>query len=126
MPAQSRGRVLAPRRRAGALRRVQSTPQPRFDVVESKLRVPIPRPGVVSRTALVNRLRVTHSFPVATLTAPAGYGKTTLLTQWSARDKRARMRFGDTETSFGVATRELLEADGLVDVGRDVPSADQS
>jgi LuxR family maltose regulon positive regulatory protein len=44
---------------------------------------------VVSRTALVNRLRATHSFPVATLTAPAGYGKTTLLAQWSARDTRA-------------------------------------
>jgi LuxR family transcriptional regulator, maltose regulon positive regulatory protein len=89
MPAHSRGRVLAPRRRAGTQRNGHVTPQARFDFVESKLRVPVPRPGVVSRTALVNRLRVTQSFPVATLTAPAGYGKTTLLAQWSARDKRA-------------------------------------
>jgi LuxR family transcriptional regulator, maltose regulon positive regulatory protein len=88
MPAHSRGRVLAPRRRAGAQRNGHVTPQARFDFVESKLRVPVPRPGVVSRTALVNRLRVTQSFPIATLTAPAGYGKTTLLAQWSARDKR--------------------------------------
>jgi LuxR family transcriptional regulator, maltose regulon positive regulatory protein len=90
MPAQDLGRVLAaPRRRAGTQREVQITPQSRFDVVESKLHAPLPRPGVVSRTALVNRLRVTQSFPVATVTAPAGYGKTTLLAQWSARDKRA-------------------------------------
>jgi LuxR family transcriptional regulator, maltose regulon positive regulatory protein len=90
MPAQDLGRVLAPsRRRAGTQHKVKSTLQSRFDVVESKLRAPLPRPGVVSRTALVNRLRVTKSFPVATLTAPAGYGKTTLLAQWSTRDKRA-------------------------------------
>lgn len=89
MPAQDRGRVLAPPARRGGKQPEGITPHSRFDVLESKLHVPVPRPGVVSRTALVNRLRVTHSFPVATLTAPAGYGKTTLLAQWSARDKRA-------------------------------------
>jgi LuxR family transcriptional regulator, maltose regulon positive regulatory protein len=89
MPAQTRGHVLASRRRAGRQRNGRSTPETAFDVVESKLRVPVPRPGVVSRTGLVNRLRVTQSFPVATLTAPAGYGKTTLLAQWAARDRRA-------------------------------------
>jgi LuxR family maltose regulon positive regulatory protein len=90
VPAQDLGRVLAaPRRRAGRQREVQDiTPQSRFDVVDSKLHPPLPRPGVVSRTALVNRLRATQSFPVATLVAPAGYGKTTLLAQWSARDTR--------------------------------------
>jgi LuxR family transcriptional regulator, maltose regulon positive regulatory protein len=62
---------------------------PRFDVVESKIRVPVLRSGLVSRTALVNRLRATTSFPVLVLTAPAGYGKTTLLAQWAARDRRA-------------------------------------
>jgi LuxR family maltose regulon positive regulatory protein len=88
MPAQARGRVLAPRRRAGKQRHVHRTRETTFDFVESKLRVPVPRPGVVSRTHLVNRLRVTQSFAVGTLTAPAGYGKTTLLAQWAARDKR--------------------------------------
>jgi LuxR family transcriptional regulator, maltose regulon positive regulatory protein len=88
MPAQDPGRVLAPPRRRGKQRDARSTPIVRFDVVDSKLHAPRPRPGVVSRTALINRLRVTHSFPVATLTAPAGYGKTTLLAQWFERDKR--------------------------------------
>jgi LuxR family maltose regulon positive regulatory protein len=91
LPSQDLGRVLAaPRRKAGNQRAAaQANPDLRFDVVESKLHVPVPRPGVVSRTALVNRLRVTGSVPIVAITAPAGYGKTTLLAQWAGRDKRA-------------------------------------
>jgi len=43
----------------------------------------------VSRTALVNRLRTAESSRIMTLSAPAGYGKTTLLAQWAMRDARA-------------------------------------
>ena len=43
---------------------------------------------LVSRAALVNRLRAAAQ-PVVTITAPAGYGKSVLLAQWSARDERA-------------------------------------
>jgi LuxR family maltose regulon positive regulatory protein len=42
----------------------------------------------VTRTALVNRLRAARELPVATVVAPAGYGKTTLLAQWVERDPR--------------------------------------
>jgi LuxR family transcriptional regulator, maltose regulon positive regulatory protein len=59
-----------------------------FDVVEAKLRVPAPRPGGVSRTGLVNRLRVPGPHDVTTVVAPAGYGKTTVLAQWAERDDR--------------------------------------
>jgi LuxR family maltose regulon positive regulatory protein len=59
-----------------------------FDVVESKLHVPGPRAESVPRTALVNRLRAAGAFPVVLVVAPAGYGKTTLLSQWAARDVR--------------------------------------
>jgi LuxR family maltose regulon positive regulatory protein len=59
-----------------------------FDFVEAKVRVPVPRPGSITRTALVNRLRATTSVPVASFVAPAGFGKTTLLGQWAERDKR--------------------------------------
>jgi LuxR family maltose regulon positive regulatory protein len=59
-----------------------------FDVVESKLHVPARRPEHVPRTALVNRLRAAGAFPVVLVVAPAGYGKTTLLSQWAARDAR--------------------------------------
>jgi LuxR family transcriptional regulator, maltose regulon positive regulatory protein len=46
-----------------------------------------PGEGIVWRTGLVNRLRAARA-PVATLVAPTGYGKTTLLEQWAERDER--------------------------------------
>jgi len=42
----------------------------------------------VARTALVERLAAAHH-PVLTVTAPAGYGKSTVLAQW-ASGKRSR------------------------------------
>ena len=59
-----------------------------FDVDESKIRVPALKAGLVSRTPLVNRLRVETTSRLVTVTAPAGYGKTTLLAQWAGRDRR--------------------------------------
>ncbi|HSB39528.1 MAG TPA: LuxR C-terminal-related transcriptional regulator [Gaiellaceae bacterium] len=61
---------------------------PTFDFLESKIQVPPLREGTVSRTALVNRMRATTSMAVTTVIAPAGYGKTTLLAQWAARERR--------------------------------------
>lgn len=46
------------------------------------------RRPAVARTALVNRLCAAADIPVVAVVAPAGYGKTTLLTQWAARDAR--------------------------------------
>src|SRR4051812_46141884 len=66
---------------------LRGSPAPPFDAIESKLHVPTLRTGTVSRAALVNRLRITTE-PTLLLTAPAGYGKTTLLSQWAARDSR--------------------------------------
>jgi len=57
--------------------------------LEWRLRPPAPRPGTVPRTALLNRLRVAPGPPVVVLTAPPGYGKTTLLADWARRDERA-------------------------------------
>jgi LuxR family maltose regulon positive regulatory protein len=59
-----------------------------FEVVESKIHVPPLLAGTVSRTALVNRLRAAGAFPLVLVVAPAGYGKTTLLSQWANRDAR--------------------------------------
>ena len=46
------------------------------------------RAGTVSRTRLVKSLATTSQAVVAALVAPAGYGKTTLLAEWEARDPR--------------------------------------
>jgi LuxR family transcriptional regulator, maltose regulon positive regulatory protein len=50
---------------------------------------PVPlRPGLVPRRRLVRRLIGARNLPVALLVAPAGYGKTTLLSEWDACDER--------------------------------------
>jgi LuxR family maltose regulon positive regulatory protein len=79
-------------RSAGAKAVLVGTPAPPglpFDVLESKLRVPLASTEAVSRTALVNRLRAAGAFPLVIVVAPAGYGKTTLLSQWANRDARS-------------------------------------
>jgi LuxR family maltose regulon positive regulatory protein len=51
--------------------------------------VPLPGAGqAVVRTALLNRLRGAAEGTIATIVAPAGYGKTTLLAQWAERTRR--------------------------------------
>jgi LuxR family transcriptional regulator, maltose regulon positive regulatory protein len=62
---------------------------PAFDLVVSKLRRPRSRPGTVCRSSLVDRLARDDLRPVVSVAAPAGYGKTTLLSQWAERDGRA-------------------------------------
>ena len=87
-PAEPRNSGL---RRAGAKAVLVGPPAPPslpFEVVDSKVRVPTPPAGTVSRTALVNRLRAAGAFPLVLVVAPAGYGKTTLLSQWAGRDVR--------------------------------------
>jgi LuxR family transcriptional regulator, maltose regulon positive regulatory protein len=82
--------MTSPRTEVKAASPLQLAPsKPAFDFLESKIQVPALRPGIVSRTALVNRLRVTTAEAAATVVAPAGYGKTTLLAQWAERDSRA-------------------------------------
>jgi ATP/maltotriose-dependent transcriptional regulator MalT len=57
------------------------TGPPNPQILESKLRRPWVRPGIVPRVALVARLLASHRVPVVCVVAPAGYGKTTLLSQ---------------------------------------------
>jgi LuxR family transcriptional regulator, maltose regulon positive regulatory protein len=45
-------------------------------------------PDLVRRPALVSRLAEARACPLAVVTAPAGYGKTTLLAEWAAEDMR--------------------------------------
>ncbi len=88
-PGRKDGSAAAKPRRGPAERHLELAPleQP-FEFLESKVEAPALRPGVVSRTVLVNKLRATTTVPVATVVAPAGYGKTTLLSQWAERDSR--------------------------------------
>src|SRR5437764_14852643 len=59
---------------------------------EAKARLPLLRTAIVQRAKLLERLvAVPDEVPPVLLTAPAGYGKTTLLSQWASADRR---RFG--------------------------------
>ena len=58
-----------------------------FDLAEAKLAAPLPRPGTVAKADVISRL-CTATTPFATVVAPAGYGKTTLLARWAEADPR--------------------------------------
>jgi LuxR family transcriptional regulator, maltose regulon positive regulatory protein len=58
-----------------------------FDLVEVKLAGPSARPGTVAKADAIGRLCASTS-PFATVVAPAGYGKTTLLAKWAEADPR--------------------------------------
>jgi LuxR family transcriptional regulator, maltose regulon positive regulatory protein len=57
-------------------------------VTRTPRRRPRPARGLVARPRLVRRLSEARDLPIALLTAPAGYGKTTLLAEWAERDDR--------------------------------------
>ena len=64
-------------------RRSQCAGRPGSDLVVSKLRRPLIRPGTVRRSQLIERLTRGDVRPVVSVVAPPGYGKTTLLSQWA-------------------------------------------
>ena len=62
---------------------------PVFDLLASKLRRPVVRPGTVLRLPLTERLARGDRCPIVSVVAPPGYGKTTLLSQWAERNGQA-------------------------------------
>jgi len=60
-----------------------------FDLLASKLRRPVVRPGTVLRLLLIERLARGDPRPIVSVIAPPGYGKTTLLSQWAERNGQA-------------------------------------
>src|SRR5829696_2508949 len=57
-------------------------------IVKPKLTAPVPRPEQLARPRLLEPLRSASEYNKITLiSAPAGYGKTTLLTQWREAEK---------------------------------------
>ncbi len=58
-------------------------------LLETKLYVPRPRRGLVPRPRLSERLDRGAESKLTLVSAPAGFGKTTLLAEWLAADRRA-------------------------------------
>jgi LuxR family maltose regulon positive regulatory protein len=60
-----------------------------FELLESKLSPPRLRDGTVSRRDLIGVMEeCSGSMPIVSLSAGAGWGKTTLLAQWASRSQR--------------------------------------
>lgn len=139
--ARERGRD---QRRAGATgsprrgqptareRRPMSTPaRPApHPLVETKLHAPRRRRGVVHRARLANRLLPPEQPPLTLVSAPAGFGKTTLLTEWFADRGRTTawlsLDAGDNDAarfwSYLIAALRTV----VPDVGRWWPPTDRS
>jgi len=64
----------------------QVTDQQRITV--GMLSAPPVRPGIVDRSSLLDYLRSAAHVPVVLVSAPAGYGKTTLMALWHEHDER--------------------------------------
>ena len=59
-------------------------------LLETKLHIPTPRPGLVRRPRLLDRMDAGLERKLTLLSAPAGFGKTTLLSEWIANLRVAR------------------------------------
>jgi LuxR family maltose regulon positive regulatory protein len=84
-----------------------------------------PAGRAIVRTALLNRLCAAPDGTIATVTAPAGYGKTTLLSQWAERDSRPVVWIDlegkeDDPEAVGAHLRPLVEESGLLALVDDV------
>jgi LuxR family maltose regulon positive regulatory protein len=91
-----------------------------FELLRSKLDVPPPRPGLVERAGLVDRLSGGHNCRFVSVVAPPGYGKTTALAQWAARDDRqfawVSLDHRDNDPAVLLTyVAEALNADGTVE-----------
>ena len=61
-------------------------------LLQTKLHIPPSRPTLLPRARLVSRLDAAPGIVLALVSAPAGFGKTTLLSEWATRTPEARRR----------------------------------
>jgi LuxR family transcriptional regulator, maltose regulon positive regulatory protein len=92
--------------------RLLQTGGPAYDLVAAKLMRPLVRPGTVRRSSLIERLARDDARSVVSVVAPAGYGKTTLLSQWAERGGQAFawVSVGEGDDDPKVLLRYVAEA----------------
>ena len=62
----------------------QTRPPDMYELLSTKLALPRPRPSLVLREPLLARLDEALEYKLTLLSAPAGFGKTTLVSEWIA------------------------------------------
>jgi LuxR family transcriptional regulator, maltose regulon positive regulatory protein len=108
-------------KRAGPNSTTQKGGEPKaFELLRSKLEIPPLRPGFVERTGVVERLSRARTSRFVSVVAPPGYGKTTALAQWAARDGRqfawvSLDRHDNDPVVLLTYIAEALNADGTVE-----------
>jgi LuxR family transcriptional regulator, maltose regulon positive regulatory protein len=99
-------------------------------IVASKLSAPQMRRGIVDRPVLIDGLMSATHVPVVLVSAPAGYGKTTLLALWAERDERpfawVTLESADNDpaallASVLAAVDPILDLDAAIREGLKVP-----
>src|SRR5512134_2929963 len=92
-------RVSSQRPRPGVISQ-RAAPAPtyarRMAVLGTKIHVPVPRRDVVPRTQLTERLDIAENARLVLVSAPPGFGKTTLLSQWVTERSKA----GETRVAW--------------------------
>jgi LuxR family maltose regulon positive regulatory protein len=80
-------------------------------LLSTKLHIPRTRPGRVSRPRLMERLDAGLSGKLTLVSAPAGFGKTTLLADWAAQLRCGSPRKASSQTQSSVAWLSLDSGD---------------
>src|SRR5512138_3102338 len=84
-----------------------------ISILATKLYTPAPRSGVVPRTRLIERLNegLTRGCKLTLVSAPAGFGKTTLVGAWAAGYGCSKPKAGEPTVRTTVAWLSLDEGD---------------
>lgn len=81
--------ALPPLQPAAATPLSSTTSLPSLHLLKTKITVPPARPNMVLRPRLTQRMNAAMRSPLTLIVAPAGWGKTTLLTAWHAEASRS-------------------------------------
>ncbi|MGZ6300487.1 MAG: LuxR C-terminal-related transcriptional regulator [Candidatus Limnocylindria bacterium] len=100
-------------------RSVRATLPGGYAILETKLASPAWRSGLIARPRLVERLEAQSAVPLVVLAAPAGYGKSTVLAEWSKTTPRQAIwlqldeRDGDPAVLLGYIAVAIDRAIGI-------------
>ncbi len=112
----------------GSLLTMQRAAGPRLvtEPLAARHEVPSLHEGLVCRTELLSRLDRARGYPLVLVTAPAGYGKTTLLVQWSARSERpvAWVALDEADSDTGHLAESILTALERIEIDPLCPERD--
>ena len=101
---------------------VEAAVPERDPLLATKLHVPRPRPGFLARPRLLERLTEGTAGALTLVCAPAGFGKTSLLGDWTRRGQQPAMTDGDMRDIIAFLAT-LTDSDLAAAASRDASAA---